>query len=365
MRRTLVLPVIGSLALFAALGPLVPAVTQAAPGPAYNNGNTLTGTLVATPQSTLPATLLLQVGGQTVAVVVTSNTQVVDSANNTLSLSSLVDGDNLRVVGSNNQFWSNNSNGFQNNSSIRSQGNNSNRRGGNRRGGNNSGQFQGQNFNGFGGNNSNQFTASLIQDLSQSTTTTSSYQVTGTLDAEYTNLLCLSNSSVTSSAIARPLVTTNYCPSGDLPVYTNSGTTYENGNSVTISLGTLAIGDSLQANGSLNGGTFTASLVQDLSTTSTSTSNYQVTGTLDAEYPNELCLSNSSVVSSAIARPLVTTNYCPNGDLPVYLNSGTSYENSISTVIALGSLGIGNSLEATGTLSNGQFTASLVQDLSI
>ncbi len=60
----------------------------------------------------------------------------------------------------------------------------------------------------------------------------------------------------------------------------------------------------------------------------------------------------------------VAVNPCPSGDVPVYLASGAVIENAGGTAIAFASLQLNDSLQATGTVSNGQFSASSVQDLT-
>jgi hypothetical protein len=197
-----------------------------------------------------------------------------------------------------------------------------------------------------------------------STPTSVQYAVGGTLATEFSGGLCLQNASVVSGGASPNVATASPCPYGELPVYLGA-TTFEDANGNAITLGNLQIGDSLQATGVLSGGIFTASLVQDLSqNVSTPTSvQYAVGGTLATEFSGGLCLQSASVLSGGAIPNVATTSPCPSGELPVYLGA-TTFENASGTAIALGNLQIGDSLQATGVLSGGIFTASLVQDLS-
>jgi hypothetical protein len=220
MRRTLALAVTAALALLAALGTFLPAGTEAAPAAAYSS---ISGTLVATPQSTLPATLLLQTGGQTISVVVSTYTQVIDASGNALSLSAMSDGDGLNVTGTTNQ--------------------------------------------------SGGIDATTVQDLSQNVGTpppSAQYTVSGTLATEFSGGLCLQNASVVSGGASPNVATASPCPYGELPVYLGA-TTFEDANGNAITLSNLQANDTLRATGVLSGGVFTASLVQDLSQSTSAT----------------------------------------------------------------------------------------------
>ncbi len=329
MRRTLIGTIITFLGLTAALGWLSPAATQAAPAAAFGS-DTITGTLVATPQTTLPATLLIQSGDRTVSVVVTADTQVEDSAGNALSLTLLSDGDNLRVT------------------TI------ANRQGGRGRG------------------QSTAIDATVVQDLSQpisptQPTSPTSLVVTGTLAGEFTNGLCLQNAGVTNGGISPSAVTANPCPTGDVAVYLASGATIENAGGTVITITSLLLNDSLQAMGTVTNGQFTATMVQDLTQSAApmpTTYQLVVTGTLAAEFANGLCLQNISVTNGAVSPATGAASPCPSGDLPVYLAGGATIENNAGTAIVVTSLLLNDSLQATGTVNNGQFSASVVQDLS-
>jgi hypothetical protein len=175
----------------------------------------ITGTLVATPQSTLPTTLLLQVGAQTLPVGLTTSTQVEDSAGNPLSLTALQDGDSLRVTTT----------------------------------------------------SATSTTASLVQDLSQpaSTVWPSQLTVTGTLAAQFSSGLCLQKAAVTTNVATPAIPTASPCPSGELPVYLVSGATIQDAGGAALALTALQVGDSLQVTGTLSASQFSASQVQDLS----------------------------------------------------------------------------------------------------
>ncbi len=281
----------------------------------------LTGTLVATPQNMLPATLFLQVGGTTIPVVITAATAVSDANGNSLSLTAMVDGDTLRIDGPTDQ--------------------------------------------------SGQVDATLVQDLSQPTSSPtavpSTYQASGTLAAAYPNLLCLQNASVAGGAIAPNAAVASPCPSNDLSVYVTSTTSIENASGAGIAVTSLAFNDSLTATGSLVSGLFTASLVLDLtqSVTTVPTLTYQVSGTLAVAYSSVLCLQNANVSSGTLSPNALVSSPCPSNELAVYLTSATSFVNAGDTAITASGLNVNDSLAATGTLSNGQFTASQVQDLTL
>ncbi len=323
MRRMITRVAIAVLTLVALPAALLPATTYAsAPaarhwGPGAGSQWSVTGTLVATPQSTLPATLFIQVDNNTIPVNITSSTRVEDASGNALSPSSMVDGDTLRVSGPEDQ--------------------------------------------------SGQIDARLVQDTSQSSGTTgASYQVTGTLAAVYTgsDLLCLANTSVVSGSINSNDVTSSSCPSGDLAVYYSESTSFENASSTTITVGMLAPGDSLSVTGTLSSGQFTATLAQDTTQTTSTTYNYEVTGTVAAVYTGSyvICLANASVVSGSIGSNALTNTLCPSDDLAVYYTSGTTFESASGIAITIGTLATGDSLTVTGTVTSSQFTATLVQD---
>jgi hypothetical protein len=237
-----------------------------------------------------------------------------------------------------------------------------------------------------------QFVAATVQDLSLPTATppppppTYPFQVTGVLAAEYSNVLCLQSASVTNNAVTPNSWSYNPCPTGDLPVYVTVGTSFQDKNGATITLSALQIGNTLQASGNITngqwnstynaqtpniyiGGQFVASLVQDLSLPVNPpppppTYPFQVTGVLAAEYNNVLCLQSASVTSNVATPNTWATNPCPNGELPVYVTGSTTFENAWGNSVSVNALHINDRLRATGTLSNGQFTASDVKDLS-
>jgi hypothetical protein len=348
MRNAMVVSILASATLVGTLISGAAAAAHASSNNGNGNQNTISGTLVATPQSTLPATLMLQSGSQTLAVVVTSSTQVTDDNGNTLSLSSMTDGDSLQVVGAGSgqpgsgQGPSGPGNGGQSR---------------------NHDQWRGKQSSQHAGTTSNKITAASIVDLSVSSSSGSGYTVNGTLDEAYSGVLCLSSASVTS-AIRKLETTTNPCASADMPVYVSSSTTYEDVNAATILLTALSTGDSLTITGVLSSGSFEATLVQDLSETSTTTTTATVTGTLDEQYSGVLCLSSASVTTSDLKLHQTADTVCSTGDLPVYVTSSTAYENSSSTTVTLSDLATGDSLSVAGTISDGEFAATTVQDLS-
>jgi hypothetical protein len=187
------------------------------------NLTTVTGTLVAAPASTdlsSPVSLLVQVGGQTLLVRVSNQTQIIDNNGSALGLGSLHTGDTLQVTG------------------VAS---------------------------------TNQIDASLVKDTSQPAAV--SVTVTGQLalapspaTTPPSGVLCLANSSVTSANTPQiHALTVSPCPSGDLPVYLNGNTALQDHNGAAIVMLQLRAGDTLKVAGTLANGQVTASLVQDAS----------------------------------------------------------------------------------------------------
>jgi hypothetical protein len=313
MRTKLVFVVVSLLALFAALGSFMPSATQAAPAARPSSATVVTGTLVATPQSTLPTTLLLQTDSQsTMPVMVTSGTTVVNGIGGAISLSALSDGDTLQVTGD---------------------------------------------LNGAGGIN-----ATLIVDTSIVPPPTT-FEVKGTLTTAPPGALCLANASVIGSAAQPRLAIVGICASGQLPVYLAGNTSIVDRNGNALALGSLAGGDTLQVTGTFSNGQFTASVVQDLTQPVTPTT-FQVSGTLVSAPSGALCLANASVIGSAAQPRLAIVGICASGQLPVYLTGNTSIVNNLGQGLGLGSLQGGDTLHVTGSFSNGLFTASQIVDVS-
>jgi len=315
MRRKLIVPLVGLLAVLVWLGSFMPTSTMAAASQAPALQSTITGTLVATPQATVPTVLLLQVGGQTISVTITSGTQITNASNSPISLGQMVDGDTLQVVGE---------------------------------------------PDGNGG-----IDASLVQDVSNGVTTTGgTVEVTGALASEPAGVLCLQNASVISSAVRPQVGVVSACPSGQLPAYITGGTEFIGPSGQVISQGNLNIGDSLQVTGTLTSSQFTATVVQDLSTGVTTTGTVEVTGVLASEPAGVLCLQNASVINSSVSPQFGVVSACSSGQLPAYITGGTEFIGPFGQVISQGNLNIGDTLQVTGTLTSSQYTATVVQDLS-
>jgi len=198
--------VLAPLALVAACAPLLASGTEAAPAAA---SITYTGTLVATPPATLPAPLLLQVGGNTVRVVVTATTAVVDKAGQPLSLDAVNDGDTILASGT------------------------PLRRGGIR--------------------------ASLVQDLSQEA---APLQEEGALAGQFPGGLCLQQAVIINAQVVGGY---SPCPSGEQPVYLTANTSFEDANGAAFDLGSLQIGDTLDVTVASSNSQTIATMVQDTS----------------------------------------------------------------------------------------------------
>ena len=326
MRRRLILTALSLLTALTAVGPLVPAGTHAAPTALTRPSSpvSITGTVVATPQPTPPTTLLVQVGGQTIAVMVSYGTLVTRGDNTTVALNQLNDGDTVQISG--NSLANGAIDAFQ------------------------------------------------VVDLSLPMVTPTPQPplpltLQGTLASVLSGpILCLVNASVTGNALQPRAQFVGPCSSGQQPVYVTGTTQYLLSDGSATSLGKLLGGDTLQVVGTLANGQFTASLIRDLSqSTPTPTPQppvaLKVIGILASE-PNgtTLCLQLTGVSSNALSP---NAQYCPApSQLPVLLTGTTQYQLSDGTAASLGSLRIGETLLIAGVLANGQFTASQVTDLS-
>ena len=326
MRRRLILTALSLLTVLTAVGPLVPAGTHAAPTALTRPSSpvSITGTVVATPQPTPPTTLLVQVGGQTIAVMVSYGTLVTRGDNITVALNQLNDGDTVQISG--NSLANGAIDAFQ------------------------------------------------VVDLSlPMVTPTPQPPLPLTLQGSLASvlsgpILCLVNASVTGNALQPRAQFVGPCSSGQQPVYVTGTTQYLLSDGSATSLGKLLGGDTLQVVGTLANGQFTASLIRDLSqSTPTPTPQppvaLKVIGILASE-PNgtTLCLQLTGVSSNALSP---NAQYCPApSQLPVLLTGTTQYQLSDGTAASLGSLRIGETLLIAGVLANGQFTASQVTDLS-
>jgi hypothetical protein len=187
----------------------------------------ITGTLVATPQNTLPTMLFLQVGSQTILVNVTASTQIQRDNGDNASLSDLRNGDQLDVYGPPNAA---------------------------------------------GGIN-----ATLIRDLSLSPAAPpGKFKVTGVLGATPSPLtlpltICVAKAALSPNALLPFVRSVSPCPSGQLPVVVTADTAlYRNDNS-HARLYELRGGDALTITGSFSNATFTAEWLQDGSLTQTNT----------------------------------------------------------------------------------------------
>jgi len=205
-RRSLALRLLAPLALVAACAPLLTSSTEAAPA---SSTIAYTGTLVATPPTTLPAPLLLQVGGSTVRVVVTASTAVVDKVGNPLSLDAVQDGDTIFASGT------------------------PLRRGGIR--------------------------VSLVEDLSQEA---APLQEEGTLGGQFSGGICLQNAAVVG---VLALASDSPCPSGEQPVYLTANTSFEDANGAAFDLVSMQNGDTLDVTVASSNSQTIATVVQDTS----------------------------------------------------------------------------------------------------
>lgn len=220
MRSKLIVAVISLLSVLAALGSFLPAASHAAAARRPARQEVVTGTLVAAPHAD-QSTLLLQVSGRTLPVVITSSTRIVDRASQPLSLTALHDGDTLRVTGT---------------------------------------------------ASSARFIASVVQDLSRQAAP-STYKVTvqGVLATSPSTAsppvtLCLSGARVTSSSVKNPRVATaSPCVSGQLPVAVNTTTHFAGREGHALALSALRAGNTLRVTGTVAGGHLTASGIKDLS----------------------------------------------------------------------------------------------------
>ena len=439
MRSTLAIALVSLLGACSAVGPLTSTAAHAAVPAMASRQPSITGTLVATPQSTLPATLLLQVGGQTLPVLLTTYTRVQDRNEQPLALAALHDGDTLQVVGEPNA--------------------------------------------------SGGITASLVEDTSTPVITPpATTEVTGILAATPnpvtsppSGILCLSKAQVKFTAIQSNVAVVSPCPTGQLPVYLTSVTRIVRRYGEGSGLDELSVGDALQVSASFANAQFTALVVKDLSiqvdyttfsgavqnvaanggttnvtalvtkveagyppfsvgttlvlplansdspactatsaiqlpctrvTTGTGTTNGYVAGTIQpsatvtargiyntqlgrfiaitaitiynpappatqtvqgvlASAPNTsampvvLCLKDTRFQTSGIQSNVAVVSPCPNGQLPVYVTSATRIVRRYGEPSALDELRPGDTLRATGSFVNAQFTASLVKDLLI
>ena len=442
MRATLAIALVSLLGACSAVGPLTSTAAHAAVPAIASRQPSITGILVATPQSTLPATLLLQVGGQTLPVLLTAGTRVQNRNEQPLALAVLRDGDTLQVVGEPNA--------------------------------------------------SGGITASLVEDTSTPVIDPpppATIEVTGYLavapspvTAPPLGVLCLSKAQVKFTSIQPNVVTASPCKDpSNLPVYLTSATRIVRRYGEGSGLDDLSAGDTLQVSASFTNAQFTALTVKDLSiqvdyttfsgavqnvatnggttnvttlvtkvegsyspflvgttlvlplansdssacaapsatqlpctrvTTGTGTTNGYVAGTIQpsatvtargiyntqlgrfiaitaitiynpappatqtvqgvlasapslSATPVVLCLKDTRFQSSGIQSNVAVASPCPTGQLPVYVTSATRIVRRYGEPSALDELRPGDSLQATGSFANAQFTASLVRDLSI
>jgi hypothetical protein len=205
---------LAALTLFVLLFAFIPYMS--APARAANPPTTV-GTIVATPQPTPPTALFLQVGSQTVPVMITSNTDVDRSDGTKAPLSELKTGDKIEVVGF---------------------------------------------FNASGGIN-----ASSIRDLSLvSVQPPQTFSVSGPLGAVLSQATLCVNAQVTATGITSSALQATSCPTNfPLAIAVNAGTQYTRAEWAKSALFELQTGDTLQVTGSFASGQFTATSVHDTS----------------------------------------------------------------------------------------------------
>jgi Domain of unknown function (DUF5666) len=105
MRTILTSARIAVVSLLLATGMLTPLAmtTRAAASASFAHDPAITGTVVATPQQQVPATLLIQVGSQTLAVSITGQTELSRRFGGDSNLGEFADGDTVDVIGSPNE----------------------------------------------------------------------------------------------------------------------------------------------------------------------------------------------------------------------------------------------------------------------
>jgi len=314
-------------ATFVATGLLAPAFIQAGPGQAAHAAPArlaITGSVVATPQPTVPTSLFIQVGSQTISVSITDHTRLLRRFNSTSNLSEFSDGDTVDVSGTPNQD---------------------------------------------GG-----ITASTIVNTSVQIENTDlqgnvvSITPPGTVPTMVVinNLNALSGA---SSPFPNPLPAQMNLPISTATTITIGGHT----TSSASAIGQVNVNDQVVARGVFDRFTNVFDSISNLKDNASTTPPppQQTVGTLAAA-PNSLtapallCLQGAQVTNSAIApQALTATPPCPTGQLPVYVTSSTTITRHFGGPAGLDELSVGDSLQVTGTFINQQFTASTIEDASI
>ncbi len=228
-----------------AFAPFMPATANAAHS---RDQQTITGTLVATPQNALPATLLLQTDAGTVAVNITASTDIDNGNGAAVQLSNLNSGDQLQVTGTT--------------------------------------------------NSSGGIDASVIHDLSVSGSL--SFTATGTLAQAPSALaapaiLCLAKAQMTSSVSPNAVPAVSSCPTGELPISVTSSTKLFRREWGTSALFEFQVGDTLEVSAVLANGVATASQIRD---TSIQAADTQFTGTVQTVAPS----SNSTNIGVMVSK---------------------------------------------------------------
>jgi len=314
-------------ATFVATGLLAPALVQAAPGrvtPAALAHLAISGSVVAAPQPTVPTSLFIQVGSQTISVSITSHTRLYRRFNSTSSLSEFSDGDTVEVNGSANEDG-----GITAYSIV---------------------------------NSSVQIENTDLQGNVVSITPAGTVPSTVVVN----NLSALDGS---DAPFPNPLPAQM-----NLPLSTASTITI-NGNTTSASnaIGQVKVSDQVVARGVFDRFTNQFDSISNLKDNASTTPPppQQTVGTLAAvpsslTPPALLCLQGASVTNSTLApRALTTVPPCPSGQLPVYVTPTTTITRHFGGPAGLDELSVGDSLQVTGTFINAQFTASTIEDASI
>jgi hypothetical protein len=253
--------VVSILALLFTFAPLLSGAANAASRQA---DTPITGTLVATPQNTLPSMLFLQVGSQTILVNVTASTDIERRYGGHATLSDLQDGNQLEVFGS------------------------PNAQGG--------------------------IDATLIRDLSLGPVPPQgTLKVTGMLGVTPSQItlpatLCVQNAQVSSNVLTPNVATVSPCPAGQLPILVTTDTKLYRADYTRANLYELRAGDALTITGSYSDATFTAAWLQDGSLYQTYT---QFTGTVQS------VAQDSAVSAITDVTALVTALGSPNAPFAV------------------------------------------------
>jgi len=221
-----------------------------------------------------------------------------------------------------------------------------------------------------------QFTATQIKDLSQATPPPPiAVTVQGNLASVVNGTtLCLQLTGVAGNALSPRALIASPCPYNQLPVYLSGNTQFRLNDGTAASLASLRLGDALLVSGTITSNQLTAAQIRDLSRSFQYV--YRLPATLTAQgtlyaapgrfaTPLLLCLRNASVLKNGYRQSISLTSICPAGQFPVTISGATTFVRRYGSPSALDELRAGDVLQVTGTVSNAQFTASRIKNLSI